>query len=409
MIVASNFYDFGPTGGPSGVASVLRRNLNGLETTLKYAFLFRSGWERAALESIRNRVPNRFLRILPNRTVIFLQNIRTFARLLYLLVESGGRKRLFAFAHDVQSAIRFSILKIPYALVFHAQGAIESELESAGISVSKTRLWVLTRIQERAFQESALVCFPSAGGRSAFLATCSLSSSLVSEITQNSVILHNGLDLPFGTDAEPDEHAEFLAGMQHFPSQYESIVQHLAAGRSALISVCSWTTHKGVDLIPDALASIPNFTEKYFWIAIGNGHLRSQVWGRIHERKIAENVIHFDSHIEHEIVQELMGLSRYYLMLHRVSIFDFATLEAMANGLIPVLSRVGGNVEVDKEGNVVFVDSGIALPEHPAEIQRLSILNKRVHSEYFSGKAMAASYDRIAKAFFEKSTASCKS
>ena len=44
------------------------------------------------------------------------------------------------------------------------------------------------------------------------------------------------------------------------------------------------------------------------------------------------------------------------MMLHRTSIFDLATLEAMNEGCLVVLSRTGGNIEYNVCGNILFQD-----------------------------------------------------
>ncbi|WP_284294780.1 glycosyltransferase family 29 protein [Luteimicrobium album] len=62
--------------------------------------------------------------------------------------------------------------------------------------------------------------------------------------------------------------------------------------------------------------------------------------------------------MEHDKLLALLDYADYYVMLHRSSIFDLAMLEAMRAGKPLVLSPVGGNLEVDLDGNVLFVDEG---------------------------------------------------
>ena len=43
---------------------------------------------------------------------------------------------------------------------------------------------------------------------------------------------------------------------------------------------------------------------------------------------------------------ELFSFSDFYIMMHKVSVFDLSTLQAMSYGCIPFLSDAGGNKEL---------------------------------------------------------------
>lgn len=43
-------------------------------------------------------------------------------------------------------------------------------------------------------------------------------------------------------------------------------------------------------------------------------------------------------------------------MLHRISIFDFATLEAMSQHSAIILSKIGGNLDFDMNSNIIFAE-----------------------------------------------------
>lgn len=43
-------------------------------------------------------------------------------------------------------------------------------------------------------------------------------------------------------------------------------------------------------------------------------------------------------------------------MLHRISIFDFATLEAMSQHSAVILSKIGGNLDFNMNSNVIFAE-----------------------------------------------------
>ena len=83
-------------------------------------------------------------------------------------------------------------------------------------------------------------------------------------------------------------------------------------------------------------------------------------------------------------------------MLQRVSIFDLAILEAMRGGAAMILSKAGGNLEVNTENNIVFWEEGeedktvaeiIARDKKAWGQQNADIFNK-----YFSQKSFFAKY-----------------
>ena len=77
-----------------------------------------------------------------------------------------------------------------------------------------------------------------------------------------------------------------------------------------------------------------------------------------------------------------------------MSIFDKATLEAMSYGLIPILSNVGGNKEMNAEDNVIFADDNMIarMPNRETEIM-LSQKNQHVFNKYFSMLQLVRAYN----------------
>ena len=93
----------------------------------------------------------------------------------------------------------------------------------------------------------------------------------------------------------------------------------------------------------------------------GEGILMEQLVRKA--EKLKKKYPHFDCRftglVEHDKIGILLSQSDIYIMLHRVSIFDMATLEAMSKGLAVVLSDVGGNRDFDTDGGaVLLVKSG---------------------------------------------------
>ena len=87
-------------------------------------------------------------------------------------------------------------------------------------------------------------------------------------------------------------------------------------------------------------------------------------------------------------------------MLHRISIFDFATLEAMSQRSAVILSKIGGNLDFNKNSNIIFAedvetDESILIK---ANFSALKESNYNVFNSYFSKEAFVNQY----KEFFEQ-------
>ena len=74
-------------------------------------------------------------------------------------------------------------------------------------------------------------------------------------------------------------------------------------------------------------------------------------------------------------------------MLHRISIFDIATLEAMKAQCSLILSEVGGNIDFNKNDNVIFsknAETCNMLFTNNVFLNEMKDRNLRVFHKYFS-------------------------
>ena len=97
-----------------------------------------------------------------------------------------------------------------------------------------------------------------------------------------------------------------------------------------------------------------------------------------------------------------MNICDIYLMLHRVSIFDFATLEAMHNGKAIILSNIPGNDEYNKENNICLIDEPINWDKVENLVrQRVKIgkKNKLIYEKYFSERVFVENYHKMLRNF----------
>ena len=71
-----------------------------------------------------------------------------------------------------------------------------------------------------------------------------------------------------------------------------------------------------------------------------------------------DKVVWVKEFLNHDAVLSVLKRTDYYILMHRRSIFDCATLEVMSLGAVLLLSSTGGNLEVLDEGyNGYYVDS----------------------------------------------------
>ena len=168
-------------------------------------------------------------------------------------------------------------------------------------------------------------------------------------------------------------------------------------------SLGTLTLAKGQDQVVRFMNEfLKHYNRKCRYIIVGKGPLKEEIDKEL--QTLAEKHPIFTYTIidvmPHEQVMYLHQLSDVYIMLHRISIFDFATLEAMSQCSAIVLSKVGGNLDFDKEDNVLFAEDyqdrmGIFAN---TDFESLKAKNKAVFDKYFSTEAFKEQY----KTFIEE-------
>ena len=91
-------------------------------------------------------------------------------------------------------------------------------------------------------------------------------------------------------------------------------------------------------------------------------------------------------------------------MLHKYSIFDLSTLEAMHYGNIPILTPVGGNKEVIIEDNGLFVsnfDDASSFIEvvKMGKVDEMKKKNSSIQSNLFDDRAFLQRYVNLCDEF----------
>lgn len=286
----------------------------------------------------------------------------------------GGDKDTIYIANDIFSAFGLYVLGKHYCLIFHAQGDVVKEMTLWGHNLSENIKTMIYRIEELAVANAYKVLFPSKGAETYFR------KSFEQEIKFSSGNpLYNTV-----TD---------------FPVPCE--VEGVATDNDCItfLSIGQMTRLKGMDKIPDFIEQYLQYTDKRVrWIVVANGVLKEEVREQIEairERTNRLEYINIDYVVSHAQIFYLMNLCNAYIMLHRVSIFDFSTLEAMYCKRPVILSDIPGNDEYNQEQNIMLVDDDTDMKvvvEYVAAGEEKGRKNREVYEKYFAKESFVERY-----------------
>ena len=283
--------------------------------------------------------------------------------------------------HDLES---FCAMKecMPWIVrtlvVYHQQGSIYSESLFMGNNEDKAYEQFCFDLTRFAVEESGIFAFPSHGAKQALIDTLPEIGPYLEK--KNEVILYNGCSpvLSQGT------------GM------VDGLIDMLGQIRGKVfITVATLNHAKGVERLPAFFAEYGKYVEDYFWIVIGNGAKRDELAKGISD--LEGHVLWLDVNIDNSDIIKLYDKADYYILSHRYSIFDYATIEAMHMGCIPVLTPVGGNLEMVTEDNGYFFTDDMnaesfVLWEKEQNMEELKEKNRRIAKEKFSEYSMLKAY-----------------
>ena len=212
--------------------------------------------------------------------------------------------------NDVETAYALSLLGADYSLIFHQQGSVIDEIISFGVKLSPAEAGRRKRIEKGAFYGARSVHFPSNGAKEMFFNSKNTlvreNMVNVGEPLYNTIIKRESSD-----DVLPDECVKFL-------EEGDGIT---------FLSVGTVTYAKGQDQTIEYLKEICKQTDKGIkYIVVGDG---------VGNAKLDEAALQIQAEfpnfsylhikkLEHDKVLTLFERVDYYIMLHRISIFDLA-------------------------------------------------------------------------------------
>ncbi len=284
--------------------------------------------------------------------------------------------------NDIFSAFGVYCAGKPYVVIFHAQGDVVNEMLLWGEKLTDIEKELIQQIEIVTVENAVKVLFPSKGAEYYF-----------NRCFKNKINFKKGTPMyNTVTDIPLPEHIEGI-------EKKDDIVTFLSIGQM--------TKLKGMDLVPDFLGYYYEKTKKKIrWIVVAGGVLKEEVDKKMNIliQKSGGDVeyINIYNSIPHSQIFYLFSISDVYLLLHRVSIFDFATLEAMVTGKGIILSDILGNKEFNIANNILLVNDKTTIEDIETYINDNKMygeLNKRVYDETFSINQFKEMYDRFLKDF----------
>lgn len=297
------------------------------------------------------------------------------------IAEDAKRGDAVYISNDVFSACALARCKQRYIFIYHGQGDFVSDMNAFGAHLTEQEKKFITWVEKEGIENSFRTYFPSIGARKHFLDTVNWEMKV--DFTEP---LYNCIyDYPTESFAckREDDYLSFL-------------------------SIGQMTKLKGMDRIPLFLERIRRCTgKKIRWIVVADGELKKDVTDEINavsKRNGGKENIDYqiiDKFITHKEIYDLMTQCDIYLMLHRISIFDFSTIEAMYMEKAIILSDIAGNDEFNIDNNILMVNENLQDKDIVFFIQnreRYGKENRRVYDENFSiGKFRERYYRAISE------------
>ncbi|MDE5697454.1 MAG: glycosyltransferase [Lachnospiraceae bacterium] len=368
----------GLTGGPNGVLATEREVFGDMYHGIYMRYIFHSKEIRypmhleKALAGLAHMVRINFY------AAYYLENcVDCWSRM-------SDSTELFFVCHDLGFAYGAYLRGCKYVLIWHTQGSMINERESFGEVLSERDKDLLNYLEQVVFENAEEVYFPSKGAKKAYLDTTQIN---VENVRFSAEPLYNTIS---------DKKIEPINISKKF--HLESIDR---ANTDIFLSVGDFSENKGLDRIPPILNAYVKATGKnVYWIAIGSRHLAG-IYEKLCSEKdnwLFESSL-YGERVEHNTLLQLVEYTDYYIMMQRHSIFDLSTLEAMQAGKAIVLSAVGGNLEINRESNVIFVeDNNIEKAIQQLKERdkcELGELNRKVFYQYFSKKSFFKEYAKM--------------
>ena len=283
------------------------------------------------------------------------------------------KKYLFYIVHDLGCAYMLSLMHQKYILVWHFQGSFVTQYLNFGYKLNILIKSILKHIEKKSFSNAIQVYFPSNGAKEMYFA-----DHFHGAITQTNI----GLPLYNTIIDEKNKKSD----INNLPDKNFNGI--------TFVSIGTQTKAKGQDnVIKFFRQHLNNTNINIRWITIGDGVLFDNIKNDL--KNLSNKFKNFSyiqiKKINHTDVLKILDMSDVYIMLHRISIFDFATLEAMKHNCAVILSKVGGNLDFNKNNNIIF-ENDFSFDYLINNLDELKQKNKICFDKFFSEKNFRDSY-----------------
>lgn len=378
----------GLTGGPNGVLATEREVFGNIYHGMRMRYLF---------HSVDVVYPEHLERAL--KGLSFMVRINFYAAYyLEYCVNSWSRLSSstdFLFVcHDLGFAYAAYLRGCKYVLIWHTQGSMINERESFGEVLSERDKEILNELEKTVFENAEAVYFPSEGAKESYIKTAYIDTSKVRFAEKP---LYN-------TIPKKPENMNVKALLSKL-----ELSENRKEDTDVFLSVGDFSENKGMERIPEILNRYVEKTGRnVYWIAVGSKH-KAGIFERLEEEKTKWRFqcLLKGERVDHDTLLALMEYTDYYIMMQRHSIFDLSTLEAMRAGKALILSKIGGNIELNREDNVIFVDPD-NIDDAIARViacdkYGMGKLNRKVFDRYFSKECFFKSYAEMIDEMAKKS------
>lgn len=287
--------------------------------------------------------------------------------------------------HDVEGFVRIKEM-LPFIektmIVYHQQGGMYYEFVAMGNDEDPEVEKFFNEIMQYAFSNVTVPVFPSRGAYQALLDTAPVSDSFRGKEIE---VLYNGCSISISNDSKDDYVNNLINILKSF-NGYK------------YITTATLNDAKGVDRLPAFFKKLKEKGHSFLWIIVGNGKLSPVIEKEL--KDLEGYAVWIPDHIDNQDLMRINSQMDFYILFHRFSIFDFATVEAMHSGVIPILNKVGGNLEMITDDNGLLledisdVDSLLEYINHHS-LNELKEKNKRIAGEKFSEKAFIEGYKKL--------------
>lgn len=299
-----------------------------------------------------------------------------YAAIAFVLEKTKNEKGVLYVCHEYATGYALSLLNKKYILVVHTQGTRVDEKLALGEKMSASEMKVIKKCEKQAIEKAVYTCFPSKGAEEIYF------SSKHCLINKDNVSVGPCLYNTVYVEVTPEkvERVEYDENCLTF------------------LSVGTLTSAKGQDNVCTFMRNfLRQYTGQVRWICVGKGPLCDNIIEMTNE--LSKEYVNFEyiyiPKLPFAQVQYLYSIADIYIMLHRISVFDLSTLEAMKNSCAIVLSKIGGNIEYNIEDNIIYAEDSIDCLFDKEKVNSLKEKNKYIYNNYFSEKCFKKRYENL--------------